>query len=99
MVTTFEELIAKKKQGSLKVYLGYAAGVGKTYEMLQEGHRLKKNGMDVVIGYVELHARPDTIALVEGLERVPPKFISVGGGTFQEMDVQAILKRAPQIVL
>ncbi len=58
----FDELIERKKQGSLKIYLGYAAGVGKTYEMLQEGHRLKKRGMDVVIGYVEPHARPETTA-------------------------------------
>lgn len=99
MGTTFEELIAKKKQGSLKVYLGYAAGVGKTYEMLQEGHRLKKSGMDVVIGYVEPHARPETSALMEGLEIVPPRFFSIGGRDFPEMDVQGVLNRSPQVVL
>lgn len=95
----FEELIARKNQGYLKIYLGYAAGVGKTYEMLQEGHRLKKQGMDVVLGYVEPHARPDTTALTEGLERVPPKRVSVGGREFSEMDVPGILKRSPQLVL
>src|SRR6476660_1296991 len=97
--STFEELIEKKKRGSLKVYLGYAAGTGKTNEMLQEGHRLRKRGMDVVIGYVEPHDRPETIALTEGLMQVPRKTVSVGGRDFSEMDVSAILKRAPQVVL
>ncbi len=99
MAKKFEELIAKKTQGSLKVYLGYAAGVGKTYEMLQEGHRLARSGLDVVIGYVEPHARPDTIALVHGLEQVPVRQYSAGGRTFPEMDVAAILKRAPKVAL
>jgi two-component system sensor histidine kinase KdpD len=96
---SFEDLIDKKSQGSLKVYLGYAAGTGKTYEMLQEGHRLQKRGMDVVIGYVEPHARPETSALVEGLDVVPTKAFTQGGKSFPEMDVPAILKRAPQLVL
>ena len=95
----FHELIEKKKKGSLKIYLGYAAGVGKTYEMLQEGHRLQKRGFDVAIGYVEPHARPETTALIEGLERIPAKTFSVGGRSFQEMDVAAVIKRAPQVVL
>ncbi len=98
-MTRFEELIAKKTKGSLKVYLGYAAGVGKTYEMLQEGHRLRKQGMDVVIGYVEPHNRPETTALIEGLEQVSRRFSSVGGKEFPEMNVPAILKRRPQVVL
>ena len=95
----FDELIERKKQGSLKIYLGYAAGVGKTYEMLQEGHRLKKRGMDVVIGYVEPHSRPETTALVEGLEQIPRRSFSIGNREFVEMDVDAILKREPQLVL
>jgi two-component system sensor histidine kinase KdpD len=98
-MTRFEELIAKKAEGSLKVYLGYAAGVGKTYEMLQEGHRLKKQEMDVVIGYVEPHDRPDTTLLIDGLEQINRKYFSLGGKEFPEMDVPAILKRHPQIVL
>ena len=98
-IAGFKELIQRKKQGSLKVYLGYAAGVGKTYEMLQEGQRLKAAGMDVVIGYVEPHARPETIALMQGLEDVPQKYHSVGGREFPEMDLQAVLKRSPQIAL
>jgi two-component system sensor histidine kinase KdpD len=95
----FRELIQRKKQGSLKVYLGYAAGVGKTFEMLQEGHRLKNVSMDVVIGYVEPHARPETVALVKGLEEVPKVLVEVGGRTFPEMDLAAVLKRRPQVVL
>ena len=96
---SFHELIERKKEGSLKVYLGYAAGTGKTYEMLQEAQRLMKRGMDVVIGYVEPHMRPETTALTEGLERVPCKTLQIAGREFQEMDVDAIIKRAPQIVL
>ena len=95
----FDELIERKKKGSLKIYLGYAAGVGKTYEMLQEGHRLRDRGMDVVIGYVEPHARPETSCLVQGLETVPVKFSMQGGKYFPEMDVPSILKRNPQLVL
>jgi two-component system sensor histidine kinase KdpD len=67
--------------------------------MLQEGHRLLQRGMDIVIGYVEPHLRPETTALTEGLERVPVKPVSLGGREFLEMDVDAILKRAPDIVL
>lgn len=99
MAKTFEDLIAKKTQGSLKIYLGYAAGVGKTYEMLQEGHRLRNRGLDVVIGYVEPHARPETTALIEGLDQVPVRRFSIGGREFPEMDMAAILKREPKIVL
>ena len=95
----FEDLITKKTQGSLKIYLGYAAGVGKTYEMLQEGHRLKKRGLDVILGYVEPHARPDTTALTEGLELLPPRRISVGNRDFPEMDLAGILRRSPKIAL
>ena len=99
MSKTFEDLIAKKNQGSLKIYLGYSAGVGKTYEMLQEGQRLKKQGLDVVIGYVEPHDRPETSALTENLETVPVVYFSQGGHSFPEMDLSAILKRKPKIVL
>src|SRR5262245_23171268 len=99
MPKQFEDLIAKKTQGSLKVYLGYAAGVGKTYEMLQEGHRLRKRGLDVVIGYVEPHERPETAALVHELEQVPVRHITVAGRTFPEMDLPGVLKRQPEIAL
>ena len=95
----FEELIERQNKGSLKVYLGYAAGVGKTYEMLQEGHRLRKRGLDVVIAYVEPHARPETTQLVQDLEQIPRKTFTVGGRDIPELDVAAVLKRNPQIVL
>ena len=95
----FEQLLQRKKQGSFKVYLGYAAGVGKTFEMLQEAHRLKSNGLDVVIGYVEPHPRPETTALVAGLEVVPLRAVPFGDRTFPEISVADIVARAPQLVL
>src|SRR5262249_16834135 len=67
----FLQLIQRQQRGRLKIYLGFAAGVGKTYEMLQEGHRLKKQGVDVVVGYVETHGRAETAARVEGLPQGP----------------------------
>lgn len=99
MVNSFEELIAKKSEGFLKIYLGYAAGTGKTYEMLQEGHRMRRSGLDVVIGYVEPHARPETSALTDGLEQIPRKLFSMGGREFPEMDLASVIRRAPQVVL
>ncbi len=95
----FEKLLERKTKGSLKIYLGYAAGVGKTYAMLQEGHRLREQGYDVVVGYVEPHDRPDTLMLQEGLEIVEPLKLNLGGITVREMDVDGIIRRNPQIVL
>jgi len=95
----FAELLTRKRQGSLKVYLGYAAGVGKTFAMLQEAHRLHQEGFDVVIGYVEPHRRPETMALMEGLEVVPPREFLLGDAVLTELDVDAVLRRRPQIVL
>ncbi len=98
-MSEFDEVLERKKKGSLKIYLGYAAGVGKTYSMLQEAHRLRARGYDVVIGYVELHARPDTERLVAGLESVPPFARTIGNQPLQEMNLHAILRRRPQIAL
>lgn len=95
----FDEILERKTKGSLKLYLGYAAGVGKTYAMLQEAHRLRERGYDVVIGYVEPHARPETMKLIEGLEGISPFVRPVGNRPLQEMNLHAILKRKPQIVL
>ena len=67
----FLELVQKGKRGRLKLYIGFAAGVGKTYRMLEEAHSLRKRDVDVVVGFVESHGRPETEALVEGLEVVP----------------------------
>ena len=86
-------------RGHLKVLLGYAAGVGKTYQMLSEAHDLKRQRADVVIGYFEPHGRPDTIALSDGLEIVPRKTIEYRGSRFEEMDTDAILRRRPQVAL
>ncbi len=99
MTNGFEELLERKTKGSLKIYLGYAAGVGKTYAMLQEGHRLMEQGYDVVAGYVEPHNRPDTIRLLEGLEIVEPLQLNVSGIPAREMDVEGIIKRNPQIAM
>ena len=70
----FLRMIRQSQRGRLKVYLGYAAGVGKTYQMLQEGHRLKQDGIDVVVGLVETHGRMETAKLIEGLEVIPRFF-------------------------
>src|SRR5262245_48390881 len=85
--------------GQLRVYLGAAPGVGKTYKMLEEGHRRLKRGTDVVVGFVECHGRRLTEALVEGLEVVPRRTINYRGSSFTEMDVDAVLARNPQVVL
>jgi two-component system sensor histidine kinase KdpD len=95
----FLTLIRQQQRGRLKIYLGFAAGVGKTYEMLQEAHRLRRQKVDAVIGVVETHGRAETAALLEGLEQVPRRTIEYHGVTLQEMDLDAILKRHPEIVL
>jgi len=83
--------------GQLKVFLGYAAGVGKTYRMLDEAQQLKRQGKDIVVGYFEPHGRKDTIAKSNGLEIIPRRVVAYRGGTFQEMDTTAILSRRPVI--
>jgi two-component system sensor histidine kinase KdpD len=87
------------KPGCHKVFLGYAAGVGKTFTMLAEAQRRRSRGEDVVIGYIEPHLRPDTLALVEGLEVVPPKLVEYHGATFTELDTDAVIARRPTTVL
>jgi two-component system sensor histidine kinase KdpD len=95
----FLELIKRETHGSLKVYLGSAAGVGKTYRMLLEGHRLKDNGVDVAIGYLEPHERAETIAQVKDLEQIPVCIVPHGNLKLREMDVEAVLKRHPTVAL
>jgi two-component system, OmpR family, sensor histidine kinase KdpD len=85
--------------GKLKIFLGYAAGVGKTYAMLEAARQRKKDGRDVVVGYVESHGRPETDALLDGLELIPRKVVHYLGVALPEMDIDAILARKPQIVL
>jgi two-component system sensor histidine kinase KdpD len=91
--------MAEAERGQLRVYLGYAAGVGKTYQMLEEGQALKSQGVDVVIGYFEPHGRKDTIAKTEGLETVPRLKIQYRGSVFEEMNPDAILARHPRVCL
>ena len=88
-----------RNRGRLKVFLGYAAGVGKTYQMLTEAHELKRRGVDIVIGYFEPHGRKETIALSEALEAVPRKVLEYRGSQFEEMDTDAILRRRPQVAV
>ena len=82
-------------RGRLQLFLGYAAGVGKTYRMLEEAQNLKRHGKDIVVGYFEPHGRKDTIAKTVGLEMIPTRTINYRGVLFQEMDTEAILKRRP----
>ena len=86
-------------RGQLRIYLGAAAGVGKTFAMLGEGHRRAERGADVVVAFAESHGRPQTAALLDGLEVVPRKKLTYRGATFEEMDVDAVLARKPQIAL
>src|SRR5271155_3715406 len=89
--------MSDREKGKLRILLGYAAGVGKTYRMLEEAQQAKRAGRDVVIGYFEPHARKDTIAKTEGLEVVPRRKIDYRGGLFEEMDTGAILGRRPEL--
>ncbi len=95
----FLRMIRRSQRGRLKVYLGYSAGVGKTYQMLQEGHRLKAEGIDVVIGLLETHGRADIARLAQGLEAVPRRGQDYHGITVEEMDTDAVLARKPQVAL
>src|SRR2546425_3920083 len=89
----------EQPRGKLKVFMGYAAGIGKTYKMLEEAQELKTAGMDVVIGYFEPHGRQETIAKTEGLELIPRKKVEYRGAVFEEMDTEAILARHPRVCL
>ncbi|MDR3404588.1 MAG: universal stress protein [Chthoniobacter sp.] len=95
----FLAIIRRQQAGKLKLYLGPCPGVGKTYSMLIEGNRLKKRGVDVVIGYVEPHERPETSAQIGDLEIIPPRLTSYHGIVLKEMDVDAIIARNPTVAL
>ena len=88
-----------EKIGRLKIFFGYAAGVGKTYAMLDEARELYKAGVDVVIGYIEPHTRPETTQLAEGLPRIVPKTVSYRNIALREFDLDAALSRKPQLIL
>ena len=87
------------KRGQLRVYLGAAPGVGKTYAMLGEGHRRLTRGTDVVVGFAETYNRKLTAQLLGGLEIVPRRVITYRGSTFEEMDLDAVLARKPEVAL
>lgn len=97
-----ESLLAKLKESErarLRVYIGAAPGVGKTYQMLEEAHLLKKQGVDVCIAFVETHDRAETEELVGGLERIPLRRVDYRGVTLEEMDVEAVIRRGPAMVI
>ncbi len=89
----------KNKKGKLKIFFGYAAGVGKTYAMLDAAHAAKKAGIDVVVGYIEPHTRPETLALLDGLEVLPKLEVEYRGIILKEFDLDQALKRKPQLIL
>src|SRR6516165_290994 len=90
---------AKQARGKLKIFFGAAPGVGKTYAMLEAGRKEAKAGADVVIGYVEPHVRPDTQALVLGLDLLPRRQVDYRGTALQEFDLEAALQRRPQVLV
>src|SRR6266540_2772389 len=89
----------ESRAGRLKIFVGAAPGVGKTYEMLQQARARQRDGYDIVVGVVETHGRQETEALLEGIEILPRKSVEHRGQSLQEMDIDAILARRPQIVL
>jgi two-component system, OmpR family, sensor histidine kinase KdpD len=95
----FVELLKSRERGKLKVYIGSAAGVGKTYRMLQEAQDLRRRGMDIVVGFVETHGRAETASQVGDLEVIPRRKIAYRGVTLEEMDVDAVIARAPAVVI
>lgn len=99
LLKAIQKETADKNKGRLKIFFGYAAGTGKTYAMLQAAHEAKKQGVDVVCGYIEPHERPQTAALTKGLEQIPPKTYMYNGIPLKELDLDGVLKRKPQLVL
>lgn len=95
----FVELLKNRERGKLKVYIGSAAGVGKTYRMLQEAHDLRRRGIDVVVAFVEPHKRAETAAQIADIEVVPRRQIAYRGVTLEEMDVDAVISRNPEVAM
>jgi len=99
LLATIQKQEAKRRRGKLKIFFGMAAGVGKTYAMLDAARQAKEDGIDVVIGYVETHGRAETQALLEGMEIVPRRKVEYHGVALEELDVDAVLERKPELVL
>lgn len=95
----FLELVQRARRGRLKLTIGFAAGVGKTCRMLEEAHALRKRGVDVVLGFIETHGRAETAALIEGLEVVPRRRIEYRDVLVEEMDLDAVLARRPEVAV
>ncbi|HEX9083989.1 MAG TPA: universal stress protein [Gemmatimonadaceae bacterium] len=95
----FVELLKSRERGKLKVYIGSAAGVGKTFRMLQEAHDLRRRGIDVVVGFVETHGRAETASQIGDMEVIPRRQIAYRGVTLEEMDIDAVIARAPGVVI
>ena len=95
----YQDRPAPGGRGQLRIYLGSAAGVGKTFAMLGEGHRRAERGTDVVVAFVETHGRPHTAAQIDGLETIPRKQMAYRGSSFEEMDIDAVLARRPEVAL
>ncbi|WDF54965.1 universal stress protein [Mucilaginibacter sp. KACC 22063] len=98
-VKNFLDLVKKSRRGKFKIYIGMSAGVGKTYRMLQEAHALLRNGIDIQIGYIETHNRAETHALLDGIPAIPRRKIFYKGKELEEMDLNAILNRHPEVVI
>jgi two-component system sensor histidine kinase KdpD len=98
-VQHFLDLIKKSRRGKFKIYIGMSAGVGKTYRMLQEAHALLRNGIDVMIGYIETHNREETHALLDGLPLIPRRKLFYKGKELDELDVSAVINLRPEVVI
>lgn len=98
-VKKFLDLVKKSRRGKFKVYIGMSAGVGKTYRMLQEAHALLRNNIDIQIGYIETHKRAETYALLAGIPLIPRRKIFYRGKELEEMDVNAVISRHPEVVI
>jgi two-component system sensor histidine kinase KdpD len=97
--TSFLEVLTPRERGKLKLYIGSFAGVGKTYRMLTEAHELRRRGVDIVVGFVEPHGRTDTEAQLGDLEVIPRRRIEYRGVALEEMDVDAVIARRPEVVI
>jgi two-component system sensor histidine kinase KdpD len=95
----FLRKMEETERANLRVYIGAAAGVGKTYQMLEDAHLLKEQGIDVVVAVAETHGRVDTKELIKGLEIVPPQKIEYRGNVFEEMDLEAVIRRKPAVAI
>src|ERR1700734_1470863 len=98
-VQHFLELIRQSRRGKFKIYIGMSAGVGKTFRMLQEAQTLMRNGVDIKVGYVETHGRPETEAQLQGLPVLPRRKLFYKGKELDELDVQAVINLHPEVVI